>query len=200
LAGDVTVVGEGVRGAGFGIDRGDERIGRGGSDGLVLLEVGGEAAFLQPASDVRQGRGESRGGVLLVLGADLSSEGSHQLVDGVALGEDGAKLFLGSGQRLTRDPTGRREVGAAEGVKGGSSCRAGAELLTATAVAGGKGFAAAGGSVLEERLEDPQGVGVMDGLDVAGAELVGGGGVLAATSDPPLAEQLAVGVGAVREG
>jgi hypothetical protein len=35
--------------------------------------------------------------VLLVLGADLSSEGSHQLVDGVALGKDGGKLFLGSG-------------------------------------------------------------------------------------------------------
>jgi hypothetical protein len=101
---------------------------------------------------------------------------------------------------LTGDPTGRREVGAAEGVERGRGGWAGAELLTAAAVAGGEGFTAAGGGVLEERLEDPQGVGVVDGLDVAGAELVGGGGVLAATSDPPLAEQLAVGVGAGRKG
>jgi hypothetical protein len=54
--------------------------------------------------------------------------------------------------------------------------------------------------VFEERLEDPQGVGVLNGLDVASAELVGRGGVLAATPDPPLAQQLAVRVGAVGEG
>jgi hypothetical protein len=46
--------------------------------------------------------------------------------------------------------------------------------------------------VLEEGLEDPEGVGVKDRRDVAGAELLGGGGVLAAAPDPPLAKQLAV--------
>jgi hypothetical protein len=197
MAGDVTVVGEGVWGAGFWIDRSLEC---GGGGGLVLLQVGDEAALLQPASDVRQGWGKTRGGVLLVLSADFSGQGRYQLLGGVALSQHGGKLSLGSGQRLTGDPTGRRQVGAAEGVEGLSGCRAGAKLLTATAVAGGKSFAAAGGRVFEKLLEDTQGVGVLDGLDVASAELVGRVGVLAAASLPPLAEQLAVRLGAVGKG
>jgi hypothetical protein len=197
MAGDVTVVGEGVWGAGFWIDRSLEC---GGGGGLVLLQVGDEAALLQPASDVRQGWGKTRGGVLLVLSADFSGQGRYQLLGGVALSQHGGKLSLGSGQRLTGDPTGRRQVGAAEGVEGLSGCRAGAKLLTATAVAGGKSFAAAGGRVFEKLLEDTQGVGVLDGLDVASAELVGRGGVLAAAPEPPLAQEFAVWVGAVGEG
>jgi hypothetical protein len=130
--------------------------------------------------------------VLLVLGTNLSGQGSNQLVDGVTLGEDGGKLFLSSRQRLTGDPARRRQVGGAEGVEGGRGCRACAELFAAAAVAGGQGLAAAVGGVLEEGLEDPEGVGVEDRRDVARAELVGGGGVLAAPPDPPLAEQLAV--------
>jgi hypothetical protein len=101
---------------------------------------------------------------------------------------------------LTGDPTRRRQVGAAKGVEGPSGCRAGAELFTATAVAGDKGFAAAGGGVFEERLENPQGVGVLNGLDVASAELVGRGGVLPAPPEPPLAQELAVWVRAVGKG
>jgi hypothetical protein len=197
LACDVTVVGEGVWGAGFWIDRG---LKCGGGGGLVLLQVGGEPALLQPASDIRQGWGKTRGGVLLVLSADFSGQGRYQLLGGVALSQHGGKLSLGSGQRLTGDPTGRRQVGAAKGVEGLSGCRAGAELFTATPVTGDEGFAAAGGSVFEKRPEDPQGVGVLDGLDVASAELVGRGGVLAAAPEPPLAQQLAVRVGAVGEG
>jgi hypothetical protein len=54
--------------------------------------------------------------------------------------------------------------------------------------------------VFEKLLEDTQGVGVLDGLDVASAELVGRVGVLAAASLPPLAEQLAVRLGAVGKG
>jgi hypothetical protein len=197
MAGDVTVVGEGVRGAGFWIDRGLEC---GGGDGLVLLQVGGEAALLQPASDVRQGWGKTRGGVLLVLRADFSGQGRYQLLGGVSLSQHGGKLSLGSGQRLTGDPTGRRQVGAAKGVEGLSGCRAGEQLLAATAVAGGKTFATAGRGVFEERPEDPQSIGVLDGLDVASAELVGRGGVLAAAPEPPLAQEVAVRDGAVGEG
>jgi hypothetical protein len=138
--------------------------------------------------------------VLLVLSADFSSQGPYQLLGGVALSQHGRKLSLGSGQRLTGDPTGSRQVGAAEGVEGLSGCRAGAKLLAATAVVGGKGFAAAGGGVFEERLEDPQGVGVEDRPDVFGAELVGRGGVFAAAAEPPIAQQLAVWAGAVGKG
>jgi hypothetical protein len=199
LAGDVTVVGEWIRGAGFWIDRGDER----GSDGggwLVLMQVGREAALLQPASHVGEGRSEAGAGVLLVLGADLGSQGRHQLLDGVAFGKDGGKLFLSSRQRLTGDPARRGEVGAAEGVERGRGGWAGAELLTAAAVTGGQGFRAAGRGMLEELLENSQGVGVEDRRDVAGAEGLGCGGVLAATPDPPLAEELPVGLSAGRKG
>jgi hypothetical protein len=138
--------------------------------------------------------------VLLVLSTNLSGQGRHQLLDGVALGQDRGELFLSSRERLTSDPTRRREVGGADRVEGGRGGRAGAELLAATAVAGGQGFTAAGRGVFEEGLEDAEGVSVEDRRDVAGAELVGGGGVLAAAPDPPLAEKLAVRLSAIGEG
>jgi hypothetical protein len=165
-----------------------------------LGQVGHKPPLFQPAGQIGKTGSKTSGGKLLVLGSKLSSVRNHQVVDGVALGEDNSKLTLGSGERLAGGAAGAGEVGGAELLERGRGCRAGAELLTTAAVAGVERFATAGRGVLKERLQHPQGMGMEDGRSIAGTELFGRGWVLLAPAVPPLHQQLAVGLGAIRQG
>lgn len=136
---------------------------------------------------------------MLILCSDLSGQGRHQVGNGVAFGENAREFTLGSGQGLAGDTPRSGHVGAAQGVERGSCGRAGAQLLTAAAIAGGQRFVSAGRGLLEEGLQHSQSVGVMDRRQVVGAEASRSLWMLAAASCRPLHQQLAVGLGAVGE-